>query len=94
MITVYVSIGNSDNKLTQDRWSTYQRVTRALLRKHALEIHGEWYSAPTAGYQNACFCVVFDDDTAELVKMRLAEIREDYRQDSVAWAEVPVTLFV
>jgi hypothetical protein len=94
MITVYVSIGNSDDKLTQDRWSDYLSVVRAYLRKHAMEIHGEWYSAPDAGYQNACFCVVMDDDTAQVVKMRLAEIREDYRQDSIAWAEVPVTNFI
>lgn len=94
MITAYVSIGNSDDKLTQDKWRTFIMTVRAYLRKHALEVHGEWYSSPTSQYQNACFCVVFDDDTAALVKMRLAEIREDYRQDSVAWAEVPVTDFI
>ena len=95
MITVYVSIGNSDDKLTQDQWRMYQLIVRAALRKHAQEIHGEWYSVPTAQYQNACFCVVLrDGDLAEMVKMQLAEIRETYRQDSVAWAEAPVTEFI
>jgi hypothetical protein len=95
MITVYVSIGNSDDKLTQERWALYVMRVRDLLRRHANQIHGEWYSAPDAGYQNACFCIVLrDSDLAEMVKMRLTEIREDYRQDSVAWAEVPLTNFI
>jgi hypothetical protein len=95
MITVYVSIGNSDDKLTQDEWRDYQLQVRAYLRTHAQQVHGEWYSTPTSKYQNACFCVVLrDGDRAELVKMGLAEIRESFRQDSVAWAEVPVTNFI
>jgi hypothetical protein len=95
VITVYVSIGNSDDKLTQDNWRSYQLQVRAELRTHATQVHGEWYSAPTAQYQNACFCVVLRDrDRAELVKMHLSEIRENFRQDSVAWAEAPVTDFI
>ena len=95
MITIYVSIGNSDDKLTQDEWRSYQLEVRAFLRKHAEQVHGEWYSTPISQYQNACFCVVLrDGDKAEFVKMQLAEVRERYRQDSAAWAEAPVTLFV
>jgi hypothetical protein len=95
MITVYVSVGNSDDKLSQDRWSTFVITVRDYLRRHATEIHGEWYSAPDAGYQNACFCIVLrDGDLAAMIRMRLAETREQFGQDSAAWAEVPVTEFV
>lgn len=93
MITVYVSIGNSDDKLTQAEWSNYVQVTRNLLRLRAREIHGEWYSATDSGYQNACFCVALGDD-ADLIRKSLAELRAAWRQDSVAWAEAPVTQFI
>lgn len=93
MITVYVSIGNSDDKLSQAEWANYVQVTRNLLRLRAREIHGEWYSAPDSDYQNACFCVVLGDD-ADTIRKSLAELRAAWRQDSVAWAEVPVTEFI
>ena len=87
MITAYVSIGNSDDKLTQSHWAGFISNVRTLLRRHAQAVHGEWYSAPDASYQNACFCVDFRDaDKAEYVKMRLREFRDAYYQDSVAFA--------
>jgi hypothetical protein len=90
---IYVSIGNSDDKLTQAEWSAYAQSVRNLLRLRAREIHGEWYSAADSEYQNACFCVVLADDTP-VIREELAEMRQAWRQDSVAWAEVPVTEFV
>jgi len=99
VITVYVSIGNSDDKLTQGHWSAFVGSVRGVLRRHAAAIHGEWYSASDAGYQNACFCVEIASERdlpqkVALVKMNLERIRSDYQQDSVAWAEVPETEFL
>jgi hypothetical protein len=93
VITVYVSIGNSDDKLTQAEWANYVQVTRNLLRLRAREIHGEWYSAADSDYQNACFCAVLGDD-ADTIRKSLAELRAAWRQDSIAWAEAPVTEFI
>lgn len=94
MITAFVMLGNSDDKLSQDRWASFVRCARDRLRRHAREIHGEWYSAPDSDYQNACFCVVIPEDSAGLVKMELSTLREDYQQDSIAWSEAPVTEFI
>ena len=98
-ITVYVSIGNSDDRLTQSQWSTFAGSVREVLRRHASAIHGEWYSASDAGSLNACFCVEITSKRdlhvkVGVVKMSLERIRQDYQQDSVAWAEVPETEFV
>jgi hypothetical protein len=94
MITVYVSVGNSDDKLTQEQWSGFVQQVRIMLSGRARETHGEWYSLPDQPYQNACFCVVFADADVPLIKQDLAKLREAWGQDSVAWAEAPVTQFV
>ena len=83
---VYISIGNSDDKLTQVEWSSFiiEMITRVVTLGNR---HGEWFSTPFAAYQNACWCVEFDNPT-DLDEARevTAEIREKYRQDSIAWA--------
>lgn len=94
MITVYVSIGNSDDHLTQADWSSYVQVVRNLLRQRADQVHGEWYSAPDAAYQNACFCAELNDADVPVVRQALTEVRKSWRQDSVAWAQTPVTVLV
>lgn len=95
---VYISIGNSDDRLSQSHWASYTEQVRAVLRRHATSVHGEWYSAPDAAYQNACFCIELRGrgvpEKAQLVKMNLGQIRDDFKQDSVAWAEVPETVFL
>jgi len=94
MITVYVSVGNSDDKLSQEQWSGFVQQVRISLSGRAHEMHGEWYSLPDQPYQNACFCVVLADPDVPLAKQDLTKLREAWGQDSVAWAEVPVTQFV
>jgi hypothetical protein len=84
--TVYISIGNSDDKLTQAEWSQYvvEIIARVVSIGHT---HGAWFSLPHTPYQNACWCVEFTSaaDVAEAREVA-TEIREKYRQDSIAWA--------
>lgn len=83
---VYLSIGNSDDKLTQREWCSY--VVEIMSRVAAVgHLHGQWSSNPVGPYQNACWCVEFSTD-AEVAEARevATEIRKKYRQDSVAWA--------
>jgi hypothetical protein len=93
-VTVYMSIGNSDDKLTQREWSEFY-VRMAAEVASLAQIHGAWFSNPAGPWQNACWCLEFASEAiAKIARDTAAEIREKYRQDSVAWAEVPVTLFV
>ena len=95
MITVYISIGNSDDKLTQANWSLYVANVRELLLLNASNTHGEWYSLPAAPFQNACFCIELPNtDAADRLKAGLGQWARSFRQDSIAWAEVPVTEFI
>jgi hypothetical protein len=85
---VYLSIGNSDDKLTQKEWAQYNVAILARIKPLATVVHGEWQSAGWSAYQNACWCLEFPDDPAVLTEVRevLAEIRDDFRQESIAFA--------
>ncbi|MEU4332342.1 hypothetical protein [Nonomuraea dietziae] len=88
MATIYVSIGNSDNKLTQYEWNQFSTQVVEHVRNKATRVHGEWYSPSNAPYQNACICFETENfyDLAWL-RSELTAIRHEYRQDSIAWAE-------
>lgn len=92
--TVYVSIGNSDDKLTQQEWSQFQAAVHDALMKFAQVMHGEWQSAATSPWQNACWCVEVPLFQVEPLTGRLSQLVVGYRQDSIAWAEVPRTEFI
>lgn len=94
MLTVYVSIGNTDDKLTQQEWATFLGDFRRVMRRNAYEVYGEWYSAPDVPFQNACMAIAVPAGSVDVLRGELTEMREFYRQDSVAWAEVPRTEFI
>ncbi|GAB3156423.1 hypothetical protein GCM10027258_62840 [Amycolatopsis stemonae] len=93
-ITVYVSIGNSDDKLTQAEWARYVAQFRSLMLVDAAHVHGVWFSEPGSPYQNACVCAELPAAKVPDLRRSLTGLRDHYRQDSVAWAEVPRTEFI
>lgn len=93
MITVYISIGNSDDKLTQAEWAAYYRDVNLAIRGYVGSVHGQWVSEPASAWQNACWCIEIGDTVGGL-RNSLADIARQYRQDSIAWAEVPKTEFL
>jgi hypothetical protein len=90
--TVYISIGNSDDRLTQAEWSEFCRDVDGLVRRYA-EVHGAWYSLPSTKWQNACWCVAFEPRSSlkRSTMEELAVISKRYRQHSIAWAEAKTT---
>ena len=93
-ITVYISIGNSDDKLTQNEWSHFYAWVADRIDRHAWRVHGRWFSDPSSPWQNAAWCMEIAPHAAESLKRALAESAKTYRQDSIAWAEAPVTEFI
>lgn len=103
MCTVYATIGNSDDKLGQARWSNFAAEFVETIRIQADEIHGVWWSEPSSPWQNCCVgfaikdeVVPGDPDTlpADRGKSRLAllqesltKLREFYGQEAVAWVQ-------
>lgn len=89
---VYISIGNSDDKLTQADWSSYvldvDRAFSSAVQYEGARVHGRWHSLPAEPWQNACWCAEWHVDLAHVVaafRRKLGLIARQYRQDSIAW---------
>lgn len=97
MLTVYISIGNSDDKLNQVDWAMFAGEAEELLDPHATEDspvaarHGAWFSEPLSPWQNACWCIEIEHELVDELKAKLAVLAKRYRQDSIAWAEAQTT---
>ncbi len=101
MITVYVTIGNSDDKLSQAEWASFYAAVDGVIRRAAYRVHGAWVSPSTDPWQNACWCAeVFPgpvgnvSDAPMWLRSQLANLAGAYGQDSVAWAEAPTVEFL
>lgn len=92
----YISIGNSDDKLSQEMWSAYWHEVNFALAGRRLHFHGRWASLPNDRFQNACWCVEGDFGPAGRadLKQELADIARKYNQDSIAFAAVQETEFL
>ena len=97
-ITTYITIGNSDDKLGQERWSSFVTQVDMALRVDAVSPvarrHGVWFSRPDAPWQNACWCVEVRPECVEELRGRLAQLAGLFGQDSIAWAPAPVVEFL
>ena len=92
-ITVYISIGNSDDKLPQSAWSAYV-YEAGIIANSGQAKHGDWVSRSSSPYQNACWCVEVLPQQVNPMKDSLRGLAGKYNQDSIAWAVAPVTEFL
>lgn len=92
---VYIGIGNSDDKLSQARWSEFAAATYTQILEitqgpgRRPKLVGAWYSAPAAPWQNACWCLTVEITHGSLLdhlQVQLRRIARTYGQDSVSWA--------
>ena len=86
MTTVYVSIGNSDDKLTQEEWAEFWAKVDEVVVEAADRVYGVWQSNPNSRYQNACWAFEIEEALAQSLADSLNELRLKYHQDEVAWA--------
>lgn len=87
MPTIYLTIGNPDNKLTQEQWSWYVKDMHALVFQWSLNTHGIWFSEASSQYQNACWCLDVMGSIIPAMKRDLAHLAHTYQQDSIAWMQ-------
>lgn len=92
--TYYISIGNSDDKLTQAEWMWFWRRTNKTIRIQADTVHGSWLSPANDEWQNACWCIEATEGNAKNLRGYLANLCKEFRQDSIAWAKVSKTDFI
>lgn len=82
--TVVISIGNSDDKLTQKRWSEFIDDVVWSIARYGLTIHFNGYSVPTASWQNACWIIQVPEEHIHQIGFELSRIADKYQQDSIA----------
>jgi hypothetical protein len=86
MSTVYISIGNSDDGLSQVEWAAYVKDVDAAVKMYSASRHGKWMSLPHSPWQNACWCVEVSEGATLFLRGALATLAAAYRQESIAWA--------
>lgn len=77
-------LGNSDDKLTQARWSEFAYEAFEVITDHALHVHGEWGSHPFSSYQNAAISFTLPAARLDELTDRLSMLTRTYGQDSIA----------
>lgn len=92
MITAYVTIGNSDDKLPQAAWSAFcddvTDVVNACAQRGAGRVHAACFSMPSVPWQNAVWSLEAEDDAAAALRDALRRLAHRYQQESIAWAQV------
>ncbi len=97
--TVYISIDNSGDKLSQAEWSRLIHdvdwAFDSAVRYEGARLHGRWFSRPDEPWQDACWCAEWGDELAHIVdvlKQTLANVARTYREVSITWAEATTTI--
>lgn len=80
---ISVQAGNSDNKLTQQKWSEFVASLNQCIEGYQTARHFFGGSITWAEWQNVCWVVEIEEEDIEPLKRRLARIRAVYSQDSV-----------
>jgi hypothetical protein len=92
MSTVYISIGNSDGRLSEAEWQEFRDLTHELLTDVGITaaVHGAWQSF-VPKYVNACWCVEVPDEHEAAIVDTLRHLAAKFRQDSIAYAVAETT---
>jgi hypothetical protein len=97
--TIHISIGNSDNKLTQEEWAAFVADAEYAIsntEREGIIVHGRWFSLPDSVFQNACWALETSPETKHTaigLASLLQEMAAHYQQDAIAWTEGR-TLFI
>lgn len=81
-MTVTVQIGNSDDKLSQERWSVFIGQTGQLIRSTAKTIHFSGGSAANSPWQN--YCWVAEMDITDEFMAACKDLAKRFSQDSIS----------
>jgi len=92
--TYYVTIGNSDDKLTQQRWARYCHTVVDLCEEYADEIHVVGFTTTDSQWQTMIVACVLADEEAAQLKDALLLVRAEFDQDSIAFAKTTEVEFL
>lgn len=87
MKTITISIGNSDNKLTQKEWSEFVERVNKLILMNATRVHFFGGAANWMPWQNVAWIFDCEDRKIHAFKEALTFLRMAYQQDSACYLE-------
>lgn len=84
-ITAVIQIGNSDDRLSQAKWSTFISHLNHWLDRNCEQVHFAGCSPASMPWQNACFVItIASRRSVQELRERLAMYAANYEQDSIA----------
>jgi hypothetical protein len=87
MKTITLQMSNSDNKLTQQVWSSFVNQMKQLLDAETKEVHFFGGSENWQPWQNVVFIFSCEASALARLKQQVTALRRKHQQDSVAWTQ-------
>lgn len=91
--TVYITIGNNGDELSQVQWSNFCEDVNKVVNEFCDYVVGVWFSAASAPNQNACWAFVRvasvdgkREAREDLLKRSLAILAGKYKQSEIVWS--------
>lgn len=81
---IVISIGNSDDRLSQKEWSSYVTEVEHHINFFCIKVHFFGGSPNWLKWQNVSWWCEIEEDNLGILKIGLRHIRKYYRQDSAA----------
>ena len=82
MINILVTIGNTDNKLTQHEWAKFVRAMGEMLQCYETARHFFGGSATYDSWQNVSWLCMVNDAQLTEIKANIRNLCDLYQQDS------------
>lgn len=85
--SVVGSIGNSDNKLSQESWYHFCTDFEYTMKIHASQVHAVVFSESLSPYQNMAVWIDITELALATLKRELLILKHKYSQESIALLE-------
>lgn len=93
-MVVTVTIGNSDDGLSQYRWSAFIRELGMTIASKADTIDFAGFPPADKPWQNACWVFEINQQRCDELRVALAGLAKDYEQDAITWIQSPDVEFI
>ena len=79
---ITVSIGNSDNRLTQTEWHNFVNDMKLVIQLNTIQIHFFGGAPNWDPWQNVAWIAELEEGRLEGIQAAITKVRERYKQDS------------
>lgn len=88
--TIYVSIAETENVLSQSDWARFVNAVQAQIDEGAVEVLGPWFTAPASAFRSACWNFTVEEVDIDAMKGELGLVCAEYPRTSLAWVPMDI----